>query len=171
VIVINKWDLAKGAAAAEDYGDYLTRVMPHIAFAPLAFTTATEGRNIQAAVELAKSLFKQAHYRVTTGELNRAIEQTLAEAQPAAGKQGRQPRIYYATQIATGPPTIVLFVNNPALMREQYRRFVEKRMRETLPFDEIPLRFIWRARQSDGPSRGRRKRPARNGAIGDPSGG
>ncbi len=148
VIVINKWDLAKGRADAEAYGDYLAKTLPQMSYAPLAFSTATEGRNIRSTIELSRSLFKQARTRVTTGQLNRAVEATLAEQQPAAGKQGAQPKIYYATQVSVCPPTVVLFVNNPALMREQYRRFVEKRIRETLPFEEVPVRLLWRARKS-----------------------
>ncbi len=147
VLVVNKWDKAKGRADVEAYGDYLAKTLPHLGYAPLAFTTALEGRNVRAAVDLAQSLFKQAKKRVTTGQLNRAVDEVLAARQPMAGKQGAEPKIYYATQIAVCPPTIVLFVNNPALMREQYRRFVEKRLRASLPFEEIPVRLFWRARK------------------------
>ena len=66
VMVVNKWDLAKGRADAEDYGDYLTKTMPHIAKAPIAFTTATVGKHIRMAIEVAQSHFKQARQRVTT---------------------------------------------------------------------------------------------------------
>ncbi len=147
VIVINKWDLAKGFADAEEYADYLAKVLPHLAYAPLAFTTATEGRNIQSTLDVAQGLFKQASTRVTTGQLNRAIEAAIEDRQPSADHHGVQPKIYYATQVGVRPPTVVLFVNNRAIMREQYRRFMERRIRETLPFDETPVRLIWRERQ------------------------
>jgi GTP-binding protein len=150
VIVVNKWDLAKGKAGAEDYGEYLARSIPHMDYAPLAFTTAKDGRNIHSTIELAQSLFKQSSCRVTTGQLNRAVEAVLAEKQPMAGRHGAEPKIYYATQVAVRPPTLLLFVNHPALVREPYRRFVEKRLKDTLPFPEIPIRLIWRERQSQG---------------------
>lgn len=153
VLVVNKWDLAKGRAGAEDYGEYLGRAIPHMRFAPLAFTTAKDARNVRATIELAQSLFKQARTRVTTGQLNRAIEGILADRQPMASKLGDQPKIYYATQVSTCPPTLVLFVNSPAFVREQYRRFVENRLGEALPFQEIPLRLIWRKRESVPPAR------------------
>jgi GTP-binding protein len=153
VIVVNKWDLAKGKAGAEEYGDYLAKSMPHMAYAPVAFTTATEGRNIKSTIDLAQSLFNQARMRVTTGQLNRLIEEAVEAQQPMASKHGAQPKIYFATQISTCPPTIVLFVNNPALVREQYRRFMEKRVRESLPFEEVPVRLIWRERESNEKAR------------------
>lgn len=156
ILVVNKWDLAKGQASSESYGDYLARMLPQISYAPVAFTTALTGRNVQGTIELAQSLFNQARKRVTTGQLNRAIETTLAERQPMATKHGAQPKIYYATQVSVSPPTIVLFVNNPALMKEQYRRFAEKRIRESLPFDEVPVRLVWRARKSIEPGTRRR---------------
>jgi len=146
ILVVNKWDLAKGKAEAEDYGEYLAKTIPQLAYAPLAFTTATGGRNIRPTIDLALSLFKQARTRVTTGQLNRAVEETLAAQQPMATKHGGQPKIYYATQVSVCPPSIVLFVNNPAMMREQYRRFVGKRIRELLPFEEVPVRLLWRKR-------------------------
>jgi GTP-binding protein len=146
ILVVNKWDLAKGKADADDYGTYLTKTLPHLSYAPIAFTTASEGRNVRAVIELAHSLFKQADARVTTGQLNRAVRAAIEAQQPFADKHGAQPKIYYATQISVRPPTIVCFVNNPALMREQYRRFVEKRLRDALPFQEVPLRLVWRAR-------------------------
>lgn len=154
VLVVNKWDLAKGRAGAEAYADYLEKTLPHLAYAPLAFTTATESRNIQSTIDVAESLFKQARIRVSTGQLNRAIEETVAAHQPMADRHGVQPKIYFATQVSICPPTVVLFVNNPALVKEQWRRFVEKRLRETLPFDEIPVRLLWRARKQSGGSHG-----------------
>lgn len=166
IIVVNKWDLAKGSASVEDYADYTAKMMPHLAYAPLAFTTAKDGKNIKSTIDLARSLFNQAQARVTTGQLNRVIEEAVQAQQPMAGKQGGQPKLYYATQVATCPPTIVLFVNDTALIREQYRRFVEKRLRAALPFAEVPLRLIWRARESqEGLEVG--VRPKRKGIAND----
>ncbi|HPF40854.1 MAG TPA: ribosome biogenesis GTPase Der [Phycisphaerae bacterium] len=160
LMVVNKWDLAKGQANAEDYADYLAKTMPHLAYAPIAFTTATQARNIQSTIDAAQGLFNQARARVTTGELNRAIDDALGARQPSSDKHGAQPKIYYATQVSILPPTIVLFVNNPALMRDQYRRFVEKRLRETLPFPETPVRLIWRGKpQRDATGAAGRRQP------------
>lgn len=156
ILVVNKWDLAKGRADAEAYGEYLDKTLHTLSYAPIAFTTATEARNMQSTIDAAAGLLRQARLRVSTGILNRAVEAVLAEHQPPADKHGAHPRIYYATQISVCPPTIVFFVNNPALMREHYKRFVAGRMRRALPFDEIPIRFLWRVRASRDGSRSRR---------------
>ncbi len=172
ILVVNKWDLAKGRAGAEDYRAYLDKTLPHLAHAPVAFTTATQARNIQSTLDVAEALFNQASLRVTTGQLNRAIEEVLAAQQPLADRHGSRPKLYYATQVSIRPPTILLFVNNPAIVREQYQRFVERRLRDALPFVEVPLRLVWRprksmpqaARHSREQAATRSRRPRRRGA-------
>lgn len=148
VIVINKWDLAKDHATTDDYGDYLGKVLAQLDFAPVVFTTATDARNVTAAVDTAAALFKQASVRVTTGKLNAALADVLELRGPSTKRGRTPPKIYYATQISTAPPTLVLFVNQPGLIREDYKRFLLARLRERLPFEEIPIRLILRPRRN-----------------------
>ncbi len=146
VIVINKWDLAKDLTQPAEFGEYLTRVLPALSFAPITFLTATTGKNVDAAVDVALSLHKQAHLRMTTGRLNSALQQILVLRGPSA-KHGTKPvKIYYATQIAVAPPTIIFFCNDPGLVREEYRRFMRNRLRELTAFKEVPVRLWFRPR-------------------------
>jgi len=161
VLVINKWDLAKGHADMADYADYLGEVLPGLSYAPLAFTTATQARNILATIDLARVLVKQATCRVTTGDLNRVLQAAIAEKQPPS-PTATLPKVYYATQVATAPPTVVLFVNHPDLFSQSYRRFIENRMRDALPFAEVPIRLIFRAHRPEeegGKGKSRRRGP------------
>lgn len=148
VIVVNKWDLAKGRAGVDDYGDYLDKILPEIDFAPVAFTSAASGRNVQSTIDLATELFKQSCVRVGTGRLNQALQEALSLNTPRSKRGRRAPRFYYATQIAAQPPTIVIFVNSPELVTVDYERFLHNRLRERLPFGEIPIRLWFRARRT-----------------------
>jgi GTP-binding protein len=148
VLVVSKWDLAKGRAGAQEFADYLDKVMPGLAYAPVALVSAKDKKNVLGTIDLARNLFKQASARVTTGQLNRVIERAVRLRQPPS-RTATLPKVYYATQVAVCPPTIVLFVNNPDLFTEDYRRFVEHRLREELPFPEVPLRLILRAHSED----------------------
>lgn len=142
IIVVNKWDLAEGVVTGQ-FDEYLSRALPGLGYAPLSFTSALEGHNTAATVDLATSLYKQAGIRVTTGRLNKAIEETFSKRRPKTrGK--RKPKIYYGTQVDVRPPHIVLFVNDPSLFTSGYRRYVENSLRKTLPFGEIPVkvRFV-----------------------------
>ncbi|MDD4892041.1 MAG: 50S ribosome-binding GTPase, partial [Phycisphaerae bacterium] len=148
ILVINKFDLVSDRATSGDYADYLEQVLPGLDYAPVAVTTATEQRNVQGVLDLAANLFKQASTRVTTGQLNDFIEKISGERGPGGtgGTHGGPAKIYYATQVGIRPPTIVLFVNSLRKASGAFERFVINRLREMLPFKEVPLRLMVRER-------------------------
>jgi GTP-binding protein len=148
ILVVNKWDLAKGRASTDEYGDYLAKVMPEVAYAPVAFTSAVTGRNIASTIDLATELLKQSRIRVGTGQLNQALKGALARGNVPRPKRGQKaPKFFYATQVSTCPPTIVVFVNGPELVTTSFERFLLNRFHEALPFTEIPIRLVFRARR------------------------
>ncbi|MGE0481133.1 MAG: ribosome biogenesis GTPase Der [Phycisphaerae bacterium] len=147
LLALNKWDLVKDRAEVREFSEYFERVMPQIDFAPLVCLTAKSGKNVDRLVDVASGLFKQAHTRVTTGRLNAVVEEILGERAPSARKGGKLPKIYYAAQVSAAPPTFAFFCNDPALIAENYRRFLENRLRQRLPVSEIPLRLLFRARR------------------------
>jgi len=145
IIVVNKWDLAKGFAATEDYEDYLTKLLPGLKYAPLAFTTAIEGKNVQSVLDLSAEIFKQTTTWIPTTKLNKAFELIKKEKASAAKRSNKDwPKIYYATQVAVNPITILMFVNKPELFEENYRRFIVNRLRSILPIDEVPIKLFAR---------------------------
>ncbi len=146
ILVINKWDLAKDRADTEAYGEYLTRMLPTLDYAPVSFVTARDSRNVQSTLDLAKSLHKQANTRVATARLNEVLNEALEQRLPSSKRGAGRPKIFYGTQVGTCPPTIVLFVNNPSFIRTDYQRFLVNRLRERLPFAEVPIRLLLRAR-------------------------
>ncbi|MCO6436395.1 MAG: ribosome biogenesis GTPase Der [Phycisphaerae bacterium] len=168
ILVVNKWDLARGKAQTGDYGDYLAEVMPELDHAPVSFTSALHGRNIQSTLDLATELLKQADDRVSTGRLNQMLSEALSANTPKSKRGRKPPRFYYATQVATRPPTIVLFVNDPSRVTQDYERFLLNRFREQVPFGEVPIRLLFRARTSRGEAPGHRTKPAHETAeVGD----
>jgi GTP-binding protein len=144
IFVINKWDLMTGIRTGE-MGEYLRKVFPSLDYVPLAFVTAKQGRNVYAVLNLAQNLFKQASQRVTSGELNRVVREAL-EANPPPMRQNRRPKVYYATQVAANPPTIVLFTNGPELLDNTYLRYLLKTFRDQLPFIDVPISLYVRQR-------------------------
>jgi GTPase len=160
VMVINKWDKVlenarkqaeeKGVEFSDDllmeeFAEYIEQEIRHLDYAPMMFITAKDGRNVQKVLDLAQRLFKQANTRVGTGELNRAVKQIFTERVPSTPR-GERVRVYYATQAEVSPPTIVLFVSNADKVSESYQRFMVNRFRELLPYDEVPIRLVFRGR-------------------------
>ncbi len=151
ILVVNKWDQAKGQASSDDFGEYLERTLREVRYAPVAFTSAITGRNIHPTIDLAAELFKQSRTRVGTGRLNQVLQDAVALQAPKPKRGRRAPKLLYATQVSLQPPTIVVFVNSAGLVTENYKRFLLNQMREHLPFDEIPLRLMFRSRRESGP--------------------
>jgi GTP-binding protein len=143
IIVVNKWDLAEKQASSEDYQNYLTTALPAVKDAPIAFTVATEAKNVDNVLKVAFELFRQANQWIPTPKLNDAFEKIKAERTVSA-KKGT-PKIYYATQIAVNPVTILMFVNRPQLFDENYRRFIVNRLHDLLPIPEVPIRLLARS--------------------------
>ncbi|MCC7291589.1 MAG: ribosome biogenesis GTPase Der [Phycisphaerales bacterium] len=146
ILVVNKWDLAVDRTSADAFGEYLGKTLPHVNYAPIAFTTAKDSRNVFSTIDLATTLMKQSRRRVATARLNEVLQSALAERAPKAKHGTRLPKLLYATQVAVAPPTIVLFVDRPAAVTASYERFLINRLRENLPFDEAPIRLWFRAR-------------------------
>jgi len=161
VLAVNKWDLAVGRAAGEDYAEYFTKTFPELSYAPISLTVARTGQNVWQTVTLAAELFKQASTRVPTGRLNTVVREILRARGPSHKAGTRPPKILYATQIATRPPTIVLFVNDPGSFSAAYQRFLVNQLRERLAFREVPIRLLLRRRREKDPGREGRGRKNR----------
>ena len=147
LLVANKWDLTNGEVATEAYADYLTDRMPGMIYAPVVFTTARDTRNIQTAIDMAQHLYKRASKRAGTGELNRVMEAILKH-RPPPSKKGKAGKVYYSTQVAVCPPVFALFVNQPKAFSKDYKRYIANALREALDFEEIPIRVLFRKRES-----------------------
>jgi GTP-binding protein len=116
---------------------------------PIAFITAKDGKNVQTVLNLAQNLNKQAVARVSTGELNRVLRHALEQQAPPL-RQNRRPKVFYATQVAAHPPTIVLFTNGPELFDNTYLRYLLKMFRDHLPFHDVPIKlYLRRKRRQD----------------------
>lgn len=148
IIAINKWDLAKGKATPAAYEKYLTKTLPGIAYAPLSAVTAKTGKNVAATIDVARSLYKQTQKRISTGELNRILQQIVAKKTPPV-RWGKQGKILYATQIEVAPPSFILFANNPRLFNARYKRYLFNQFQEIFGFAEVPVKLQLRARRED----------------------
>lgn len=146
VLVVNKWDLAESEHTEEEYGRYLDQQLKVLNFAPIVFISAVQREGLRELLAMALNLHEQAQHRVPTAALNEVIQGILTERGPRA-KGGRRAKIYYATQLSTAPPTIGLFVNDPVLFDGNYQRFLINRLRNELPFSEVPIKLLIRGKE------------------------
>ncbi len=147
VLAANKWDqLADTDRVHPSSLAPVREAMRFVAYASIVVASAKQGWGIAALInEVAKAA--EAHgRRIGTGPLNRAVELAEQAHQSPTDPHGRQLKIYYATQAQTNPPTIVFFVNDPALMPATYRRYLESQLRAAFDFHGTPIRLIARPR-------------------------
>lgn len=165
VLVANKWDLVKTYAQPnEDFPDLnpkkieklLKSDMERLAgeefgfmsYVPLVFTSAETGEGIEELLVTIRRVAENFSRRIETGPLNRILRQATARHAPPSRK-GRQLKLLYCTQVRTGPPTFVLFVNDPELVHLSYERFLLNSLRAAFDFEGVPLRLLLRARRRE----------------------
>jgi GTP-binding protein len=148
IFVVNKWDLLVDTMPTERWVTYLRDNFRTMWYVPIAFITAQTGKNVKALLNHAQMLFKQSLWRVATAELNRVVSEAL-QRNPPPLFHNRQAKIFYATEAAMQPPTIVLFCNEPKALSRQYQRYLLGVFRDKLPFGEIPIKLYLRKREGD----------------------
>jgi GTP-binding protein len=147
VIVVNKWDLAEQRGLkTEAYLDYLTQQLRGLDYAPIIFISAKQGTGLKDVLAMAFNLHQQASHRETTGRLNDAVGEIMQQRGPSA-KGGAKAKVYFVSQVATAPPTIVFSVNKPGLFHGSYERYLLNELRERLPYAEVPIKLLFRERE------------------------
>ena len=147
IFVVNKWDTLVGQMPTERWGEYLRESYPDLSYAPIAFITGKTGKNIKTMLNHAQMLFTQSRQRISTAQLNKLVTEAL-ERNPPPLHHYRKVKIYYASQVDIAPPTIVLFCNMPEAFSAPYQRYLVNYLRDGLPFAEVPIRLLFRKRES-----------------------
>jgi GTP-binding protein len=146
IFVVNKWDLIKDKTTTGEFNDYLNAEFPDLSYAPRVFITASTGQNVHGLIDVASSLHKQACQRVGTGELNRLVDAAIATQSPPFRK-GKRFKIFYTTQVAVCPPTLVFFCNDPKLVEPSWQRFLINFLRDHVAYAEVPIHVYFRPRE------------------------
>jgi len=148
IFVVNKWDLLHKQMPTDRWVRYLRDTFQTMWHVPIAFITGQTGKNMKMLLNHAQNLYKQSLERVSTPQLNRLVKEALA-SHPPPMHHNRRPRIYYATQVGTQPPTIVLMCSNPKAFPISYRRYLLGVFRDQLPYGEIPIKLYLNKRMQN----------------------
>ncbi|RSL33478.1 ribosome biogenesis GTPase Der [Salibacterium salarium] len=144
IIVVNKWDaIEKDDKTMSEFEEKIRDGFQFLSYAPILFLSAKTKRRMQHLLPMVKEAADNHKLRVPTNVLNDVIIDAVV-MNPTPTEANRRLRINYATQVAVGPPTIVLFVNDPDLLHFSYRRYLENRLREAFHFEATPLKVLAR---------------------------
>ena len=149
MFVVNKWDLYAADVKKQEWTQYLRDTFRTMCWAPVAFVTSTKSRNVKATIDTAQRLYRQSHTRVPTARLNEVLRGAVEANRPSADGRGRPVRLYYATQVEVGPPTIVISASAPKSITEPYKRYLINAFHDRLPFSEVPIRLLLRGKKAE----------------------
>jgi len=155
IIVLNKWDLVKPKrkekqTIAQLVDETHARIF-FLDYAPVLIASALTGENIDKLFALIEKVRRAAQERIGTGVLNRLLRSAFA-ANPPPMISGRRLKLFYAAQASGNPeatlepPEFAIFVNEPRLLTDTYRRYLEARIRKAQPFPGLPIILTLRPR-------------------------
>ena len=149
IIVVNKWDIVdKNTNTMSDYTKIIREEYKFLRYAPVVFVSALKKQRIDTLFEMLDLVHNAYYTRIKTSLLNDLLQDAQILNQTPDFNGGRL-KIYYGNQVTVGPPTIVLFVNNPEFMHFSYERYIENRLRETFNFEGTPIKIILRERKRE----------------------
>src|SRR6266542_4312212 len=155
IIILNKWDLVK---PQRNQKEAITRLVEaarervfFLDYAPVLITSSLTGEHVSKLFSLIEKIRGAARQHVGTGVLNRLLRQAF-EASPPPTIRAHRLKLFYAAQSKgkedqqLEPPEFVLFVNDPRLLNQTYRRYLESFIRRTQPFPGLPIILTLRPR-------------------------
>lgn len=148
IVAINKWDLVedKKSNTINKFEKELAKDIPFLSYAPKIFISALTKQRLGQIFDKSLEVYAQCVKRVSTGLLNKVINEAYALNSPTSFK-GKRLKVLYTTQAAIQPPTFVLFVNNEDLLKDSYKRYLENKLREAFGFFGTPIRISVRERK------------------------
>ncbi len=155
LVVLNKWDLVKPKRKEKQtiaqFVDETRAQIFFLDYAPVLIASALTGENIDKLFALIEKVRRAARERIGTGVLNRLLRSAFA-ANPPPMISGRRLKLFYAAQASGNPeatlepPEFAIFVNEPRLLSDTYRRYLEARIRKARPFPGLPIILTLRPR-------------------------
>lgn len=147
VIAINKWDLIedKKSNTINKFKEKIAHEIPFLDYVPKIYISAVTHQRLNNIFTRVVEVQKERSKRVSTGLLNKVINEAYALNPPQTIRNKRL-KIMYSTQAAIEPPTFILFANNEDLMKDHYKRYMENKLREAFGFTGTPIRLSVRTR-------------------------
>ena len=155
IVVLNKWDLVKPKRNQKEAIARLVATAREqiffLDYAPVLITSSLTGEHVSKLFALIEKVQRAARQRIGTGVLNRLLRQAF-EANPPPTIRARRLKLFYAAQSKgeedqqLQPPEVVLFVNDPRLLSQTYKRYLESRIRDAQPFPGLPIILTLRPR-------------------------
>lgn len=146
VIVVNKWDVVdKEETSLEAMRKLVETEFQYLSYAPIVMVSALTKKRVHTLLPLIDEVYANSSRRVSTAVLNEVIQDAVIMTPPPS-HHGKRLKVYYASQVATNPPGMVIFVNDPELCHFSYKRYLENQLRRAFDFSGTPIHIMIRKR-------------------------
>ncbi len=145
IILLNKWDLVpKEAAETPNIEGIAKEGLLAVGYAPVIIISAATGRGVEKIFDKIDAVHENFSRRIPTKRLNNFLQRVIGKTPPPAYK-GKDIKFYYISQPLTKQPTFVIFTNEIKGVPENYKRFLESRLREEFPLEGTPVKILFRS--------------------------
>jgi GTPase len=156
VIVVNKWDLVPPALVRKaEVIEQLRDRLPFLDYAPICFTSATEGRGLRELFDTVDQVASEAQRRVAPAEATAVLRQAIERRPASVG--GEALTLQSAAQVSAAPPTFALKINRPDDVHFSYERYLTRSLRLAFGFTGSPIRLSLRRASGRRPRRRTRR--------------
>lgn len=147
IIAINKWDLIedKKSNTINKFEKMLSNEIPFLSFIPKIYISAVTHQRLNNIFTTVDEVYKECTKRVSTGLLNKVVNEAYALNPPQTIKN-KKLKIMYSTQASVHPPVFILFANDEKLLKDHYKRYLENKLREAFGFKGTSIRISVRTR-------------------------
>lgn len=169
IVVVNKWDLMDAVVRSSrleeierrkdktrtrgpkimttlgEFGEWVQEKLFFLDYAPVLFTSATTGFNLDRLLEAVRYVAAQLQQKIPTAILNRALQDAVERRQPVSS-HGHRLKFFYATQVREAPPTFLLFVNRADLFADSYKKYLGDQLRSAFGYEGCPIILVPKTR-------------------------
>lgn len=148
-LLVNKWDaVPRERRDQEAFSKRVRERYPSLTLVPHLFISAKTGNGVGRIWKWIDALHAAHSARMQTARLNDVIERAERQQAPPVVR-GKRPRLFYATQTATAPPTVTIFTSAPEAIHPSYERYLANQIRAAFPLEGTPLRLRFRSRRKE----------------------
>jgi GTP-binding protein len=144
VLVMNKWDMVeKDNNTMKEYETFVKKRIAPFSDVPVIFTSVPNKQRIHKVLETALKVYQNRSRKISTAALNEFILPIVKQTPPPMNKD-KMIKIKYVTQLPTYFPAFAFFCNLPQYIREDYKRFLENKIRQEYDFSGVPIQLFFR---------------------------
>ncbi len=150
LMCFNKCDLIEDLPKfREQVSAFICGTLHEVNDPEIIFISALKGKSLNHIFKISLKLTKLHALQISTSKLNRWLEDAVANHAPPESKAGKRIKLKFINQVATKPPTFMIYGNSSSDIPQSYIKYLTNQFAKTFDVSSIPIRI--RFKKSDNP--------------------